>query len=76
MNEKHFTQSNRTQFAMVSSAAHDRRTFRDPDSQATRQSFLSSLTRMTRFFQRCWIAACYMHRLNYSRRLAWAKAAR
>ena len=37
---------------------------------------MRNVARMTRYFQRCWIAACYMHRLNYSRRLAWAKAAR
>jgi len=37
---------------------------------------MHNLIRMTRFFQRCWIAARYVYRLNYSRRLAWAKAPR
>jgi len=37
---------------------------------------MQNIARMTRYFQRCWIAACYVRRLNYSPRLAWAKAAR
>jgi hypothetical protein len=37
---------------------------------------MRNLTRMIRFFQRCWLAACYMRRLNYSGRLAWLKAVR
>lgn len=34
------------------------------------------MRRLTAFLARCIIALRYMHRLNYSRRLAWAKAAR
>lgn len=34
------------------------------------------LTRCALFAARCWLALRFMRRLNYSRRLAWAKAAR
>ena len=34
------------------------------------------VNRMSQYFHRCLIALCYMRRLNYSRRLAWTKAAR
>jgi len=33
-----------------------------------------ALRRFAGFFVRCWLTLLYMHRLNYSRRLAWIKA--
>lgn len=36
----------------------------------------SILIRVACLVARCWIALRYMRKLNYSRRLAWAKAAR
>ncbi len=32
--------------------------------------------RLRRFLRRCWLAACYMRQLHYSRHLAWIKAQR
>lgn len=37
---------------------------------------LTLATRAARFAARCIVALRYMRRLNYSRRLAWAMAAR
>ncbi len=37
---------------------------------------LANLRATGRLIARCWLAARYMRKLNYSRHLAWHKAAR
>jgi hypothetical protein len=37
---------------------------------------LAPLTPLAHFLMRCWLTLTYMHRFNYSRRLAWLKARR
>jgi len=76
MNEKQFSQSNRFRLVVLNIAGYDPGTGRHSDCAEKRRYRMLNPTRMTRFLQRCWIAACYMYRLNYSCRLAWAKAAR
>lgn len=74
--ETNLTRMNRLQLVTVNRAGLDVGTFVYPDHTASRRSFMHYLAPMTGFFQRCWIAARYMRRLNYSPRLAWVTAAR
>ena len=76
MNEKPYTQNHHFQFTLLKSPGHNGGQFRHPACPEERRYLMFSLIRVTRFFQRCWVTTCYMRRLNYSRRLAWAKAAR